>query len=117
MSKILTFLSPITRYLGIIGMVVALLFGAWTAHNYYTAKIVATELAYNQRLVRYTEQLINLDRNYMVEITKYKNTLKVTQRKLHEEVLKPDYSCPIPDAGIQLLNRALGATGGRDSIK
>lgn len=117
MSKILAFLSPITKYLGMIGMLGALLFGAWSAHIYYSEKIAATELAYNQRLVRYSEQLISLDRDYSIKLSKYKNQLIVTQRKVHEEVTKPDYSCLIPDDGIKLLNDAINATKGRDSIK
>ena len=108
--RFIAFLAPFSRYLMIIGLLGAVAFGGWTMRNYYVAKIKSTELAYNQRLFRYNEQLINLDKEYVTKLKKVQGELVITQRKLHEEVTKPEYSCPIPDAGIKLLNDAIGAS-------
>lgn len=109
MSKFLLWVTPFTKYLTIIGMIGAFAFGIGITRTYYLGLINKQNADLAQKNSEYLSKVIELDQQYVVKMDKLKKELTVTQKALKDETQKPAYSCPIPDAGIGLLNNALNS--------
>lgn len=95
-----------------LGLVGALLSGAYASHLYYTAQIANITLDNNKALLAYSNRVIELDLKYNNDINKYRSANKLIIKGLKDELAKKDYSCPIPDDGKRLLNSAIEAANG-----
>lgn len=109
MIKFFKWLSPITKYLTLVGMIGAFVFGIGVTRTYYLGIINKQDAALAQKHSEYLSKVIDLDQQYVIKMDKLKKELTVTQKALKDETKKPAYSCPIPDAGIGLLNSALNS--------
>lgn len=116
-GKLLSWMSPFTKYLMIAGLVGAFVAGAGITRLYYTQEIAQNERAILAQTTKYLERVMELDKDYADKIKDINKRLVVTQEILNDELAKDEYVCPIPDAGIGLLNDAIKATQPSDSGK
>lgn len=77
---------------------------------YYIGEINEQNTQYVLQANKYLERIIEKDNMYNQKMLDLRNQLIIINKRLNDEINKPEYQCPIPDAGIQLLNDALKGT-------
>jgi hypothetical protein len=115
MVKLLAFFSPWMKYIWVVLLVASFGGGVWITQNHYQAKIQTMKTENDKAFLAYQNRIIEKDYEYRVALAGVQNQLKVVQGKLKNEVSKPEYSCPVPDDGIRLLNDAIRAQPGTKS--
>ena len=116
-GKLLGFVSPLTKYIYLIALVGAFVAGGGITRLYYTQEIAQNERAVLAQTTKYLERVMELDKTYSDKIKDINQRLVDTQGRLNDELAKDEYVCPIPDAGIGLLNDAIKASKPSDSGK